>query len=109
MGTIAARAAGVLRRVFAPLDVPITFRLWDGTTARVGQGDGGFTVVLHSRRIFWRLMLRPTSRRFGEAFIAGEADIEGDIFSVAAAANRLEALRLPLGTRLALLASLILT
>src|SRR5438477_51336 len=57
MGTIAARAAGVLRRVFAPLDVPITFRLWDGTTARVGQGDGGFTVVLHSRRIFWRVKL----------------------------------------------------
>src|SRR5207249_723001 len=45
MGTIAARAAGVLRRVFAPLDVPITFRLWDGTTARVGQGDGGFPVL----------------------------------------------------------------
>ena len=108
MDAIAARAVRVLTRVFAPLDVPITFRLWDGTTARVGQGDGGFTVVLHSRRIFRRLMLRPTSLRFGEAFIAGEVDIEGDLFAAAVAANRLERLRLPPGTRLALLGSLVL-
>src|SRR5213594_1707288 len=107
MDAIAARAAGVPRRVFAPLDVPITFRLWDGTAVRVGQGDGGFTVVFHSRRVFWNLLLRPTSLRFGEAFIAGEVDIEGDVFAAAVAGNRLEQLRLPLGTRLALIASLL--
>jgi len=29
-------AAGLLRRVFASLEAPLTFRLWDGTTACVG-------------------------------------------------------------------------
>ena len=108
MDAIAARAAGVLTRVFARLDVPIAFRLWDGTTARVGHGDGGFTIVFHSRSAFRRLLLRPTSLRFGEAFIGGEVDIEGDLFAAAVAANRLERLRLPLAKRLALLGSLVL-
>src|SRR5207249_8916816 len=33
----AAVAAGLLRRVFASLEAPLTFRLWDGTTACVGS------------------------------------------------------------------------
>ena len=107
MDALAARAAGVLARVFRPLGVPIAFRLWDGTTTRVGPDGGGVIIVFHSRRVFRRLLLRPTSRRFGEAFIAGELDIEGDVFAAAVAGNRLEQLRLPLGTRLALLASLL--
>ncbi|TMA39141.1 MAG: hypothetical protein E6J79_04370 [Deltaproteobacteria bacterium] len=107
MDALAARAAGVLAQVFLPLDVPIAFRLWDGTTTRVGPDDGGLTIVFHSRRAFRRLLLRPTSLRFGEAFIAGEVDIEGDVFAAAVAGNRLEQLRLPLGTRLALIASLL--
>ena len=107
MDTLAARAARVLARVFVPLDVPIAFRLWDGTTTRVGPDDVGFTIVFHSRRAFRRLLLRPTSLRFGEAFIAGEVDFEGDLFAVAVAANRLEQLRLPLGARLAVLGSLL--
>src|SRR5436190_1324793 len=33
----AAVAAGLLRRVFASLEAPLTFRLWDGTTACAGS------------------------------------------------------------------------
>src|SRR5438128_11354028 len=106
MDAIAARAAGVLTRVFARLDVPIAFRLWDGTTARVGHGAGGFTIVFHARSAFRRLLLRPTSLRFGEAFIGGEVDIEGDLVAAAVRANRLERLRLPLAPRPALRRSL---
>ena len=107
MDALAARAAGVLAQVFLPLDVPMAFRLWDGTTTRVGRDRSGFTLVFHSRRAFRRLLLRPTSLRFGEAFVAGEVDIEGDLFAAAAVGNRLEHLRLPVGTRLALLGSLL--
>jgi len=93
--------------VFAPLVVPIAFRLWDGTTVQAGKNDAPVTVVIRSPRTFRRLLLRPTSLRFGEAYIAGDVDIEGNVFAATAVGNRLEQLRLPLGTRLALLASLL--
>jgi len=104
----AAAAAGLLRRVFASLEAPLTFRLWDGTTACVGgTGESGFALVFRSRGAFRRIVLRPTSLRFGEAYIGGEVDIEGDIFAAMRAANAIERLRVPLGTRLAVLAGLL--
>src|SRR5207253_4273472 len=98
----AAAAAGLLRRVFASLEAPLTFRLWDGTTARVGTaGESGCAVVFRSRGAFRRIVRRPTSLRFGEAYIDGELDIEGDIFAAMRAASAIERLRVPLGVRLA--------
>jgi cyclopropane-fatty-acyl-phospholipid synthase len=104
----AAAAAGLLRRVFASLEAPLIFHLWDGTTARVGaRGESGFAVVFRSRRAFRRIVLRPTSLRFGEAYIDGEIDIEGDLFAAMRTANAIENLRVPLGTRLAVLGGLL--
>jgi len=102
-----AAAVRLLRHVFAGLRTPLLFRLWDGTDAPVGaKGDGGFAVVVRSRRVFRRLLWNPTPFRFGEAYIGGEIDIEGDVFAAMRAANEIEALRVPLGTRLAVLAGL---
>jgi len=104
----AATAVRLLRRVFASLQSPLTFRLWDGTTARVGgHGESAFAVVFRSRPVFRRLLLRPTSLRFGEGYIGGQIDIEGDVFAAMRAANEIEQLRVPLGTRLAVLAGLL--
>src|SRR2546428_7572686 len=104
----AAAAAGLLRRVFASLEAPLTFRLWDGTTTCVGgTGESGFAVVFRSRRAFRRIVRWPTSLRFGEAYIDGEVDIEGDIFAAMRVANAIERLRVPLGARLAVLAGLL--
>ena len=104
----AAAAAGLLRRVFASLEAPLTFRLWDGTTARVGgPGESDFAVVFHSRGAFRRIVRRPTPLRFGEAYIHGDLDIEGDIFAAMRTANAIERLRVPLGSRLAVLAGLL--
>src|SRR5881396_2377851 len=100
----AAVAAGLLRRVFASLEAPLTFRLWDGTTACVGRtGESGFALVFRSRGAFRRIVRRPTSLRFGEAYIGSE----GDIFAAMRAASAIERLRVPLGTRLAVLAGLL--
>src|SRR5439155_18924054 len=78
----AAVAAGLLRRVFASLEAPLTFRLWDGTTACVGRtGESGFALVFRSRGAFRRIVRRPTSLRFGEAYIGGEVDIVGEIIA----------------------------
>jgi cyclopropane-fatty-acyl-phospholipid synthase len=103
-----ATAVGLLRRVFAPLAAPLTFRLWDGTETRVGgRGESGFAVVFSTRPIFRRILRRPTPLRFGEAYIAGEIDIEGDVFAAMRVATEIEHLRVPLGTKLAVLAGLL--
>ena len=103
-----ATAVGLLRRVFAPLPVPLAFRLWDGTETRVGAtGESGFAVVFRSRPAFRRILRRPTPLSFGEAYIAGEIDIEGDVFAAMRTANDIEQLRVSLGTRLGVLGGLL--
>ena len=104
----AAAAAGLLRRVFASCEAPLTFRLWEGTTARVGAaGENDFAVVFRSRNAFRRIVRRPTPLRFGEAYIEGHIDIEGNVFAAMRAAHAIEHLHVPLGTRLAVLAGLL--
>jgi len=104
-----ATAVRLLRRVFAPLEAPLAFRLWDGTFTSVGRGgDCPFAVVFRSASAFRRIVRRPTPLRFGEAYIAGDIDIEGDVFTAMRTANAIERLRVPLSTRLAALASLVL-
>ena len=108
MNVPSERAVRLLARVFAALDVPLTFRLWDGTTARVGAGgESLFAIVLRSPGVLRRLLRHPTPLGFGEAFIDGEIDIEGDLFAAMTVANRIEHLRVPLAVRLAVLRSLL--
>src|SRR2546428_11239022 len=101
-----ARAADLLRRVFAGAGVPLAFRLWDGTTVRVG-GESPFAIVFGSPGVFRRILRRPTPLRFGEAYIDGELDIEGDFFAAMRAAGEIERLHVPLRTRVAVLAALL--
>ena len=106
MDAAASRAARLLERVFAPLDAPLSFRLWDGTVARVGHpGECRITFAVRSRQALRRLLRRPTALRFGEAYVDGEVDIEGDLFEAVEIGNRIEHLQVPLRTRLAVLAS----
>jgi cyclopropane-fatty-acyl-phospholipid synthase len=101
-------AVRLLTRVFQAIDVPLAFRLWDGTPAPVGPpGESSFAVVFRSPRVLRRLLLRPTSLRFGEAYLDGEIDIEGDLFAAMTAASSIEELRVPIGARLAVLAGLL--
>ena len=100
-------AEGILRRVFAAARSPLRFRLWDGTVVRVGPGESGFAIVFHSPDVFRRILRNPTARRFGEAYIAGEIEIEGDILDAMRAADDIEHLRVPLGTRVAAYAELL--
>jgi cyclopropane-fatty-acyl-phospholipid synthase len=103
-----ATAADLLTRVFAGLDVPLTFRLWDGTDTHVGApGKSACAVVFRSPPVLRRLLRRPTPLRFGEAFIAGDIDIEGDLFAAMDVASHVEHLRVPLATRLAVMAGLL--
>ncbi|UCZ56021.1 cyclopropane-fatty-acyl-phospholipid synthase family protein [Desulfurispirillum indicum] len=54
------------------------FRLWNGRTVTIGNHPPCFTLHLHSEQAARRL-LREGSLGFGEEYMAGTIDIEGDI------------------------------
>jgi cyclopropane-fatty-acyl-phospholipid synthase len=100
---LSARAADVLRQVFATVQADFAFRLWDGALVAFGAGPPAFTVVIYAPETFLRLMRDPTPLVFGEAYVGGDIDIDGDLFAAMHVANALENLRLPLAQRLRLL------
>src|SRR5438477_13080372 len=97
------QAGDVLRQVFATVQADFAFRLWDGTVVPFGAGPPAFTVVVHAPATFLKLMRDPTPLAFGEAYVGGALDIEGDLFAAMHVANALDDLRLPLAQRLRLL------
>jgi cyclopropane-fatty-acyl-phospholipid synthase len=103
---LSARAGDVLRQVFGTVQSDFAFRLWDGTLVALGAGPPAFTVVIHAPGTFLKLMRDPTPLAFGEAYVGGAIDIEGDLFAAMHVASALEDLRLPLAQRLRLLLSI---
>jgi hypothetical protein len=102
----ATAAASVLREVFAPLRTPLAFRLWDGTTVRLGQGEPACVVVIPQAETFTDLMRDPSPGHFAEAYASSAIDLEGDLFAVMRVANEVETIKLTLGQRLRILRSL---
>lgn len=98
-------AARLLRLALGSFDVPGTVRLWDGSVIPLTRSTPRFTITFRSRRTFRRLLRRPTALAFGEAFIDGRIDLDGDVFEAMRATHRLEAASWPLRTRLAMLAA----
>lgn len=97
-------AAELLQQVFATLDVPLVCRLWDGTDVHVGApGASPCAVVFRSPAVVRRLLFTPSMMRFGEAFIDGEIDIDGDLFTAMDIGGHIEAMHVPLSTVLQVL------
>jgi len=96
----------ILTRVFREVPFGFAVRLWNGARIHLGSKGEPFTLVFRSREIFRRLVLRPNTLRFAVAFADGDIDVEGDLFTALRLANRIEALRLGLRDRLAILAAL---
>jgi hypothetical protein len=103
-GSTAARA--ILIRIFSQVPFGFAVRLWNGTRIHLGPTGEPFTLVFRSRETFRRLVLRPNTLRFALAFTDGDLDVEGDLFTALHLANRIEALRLRLRDRVAILAAL---
>jgi cyclopropane-fatty-acyl-phospholipid synthase len=101
-------AAEALRRVLGGPTFGFAARLWDGSCVHVGGEGEPFTLVFRSRRSFRRLLLRPNTLRFAVAYVNGEIEVEGDLFAAMALAAHIEALRVGLKDRLAVLRALIL-
>jgi cyclopropane-fatty-acyl-phospholipid synthase len=83
--------AALLSDILGP-DVPVAFRAYDGT--RFGPADARTTVIVRSRDALRRIVTAPNELGFGRAYVAGDLEVDGDIFDVIAVANYIEALRL---------------
>ena len=99
-------AASILREIFGGVATGFAFRLWDGTVVPLGEPPPRVTVVVHAPQTFRRLIRDPSPMHFAEAFVEGAIDIEGDLFAAMEIANVIEDLKVPLGVRLRLLATL---
>jgi cyclopropane-fatty-acyl-phospholipid synthase len=71
-----------LVRTLVPGELPITIKAWDGST--LGPGDAAATVVINSPTALRRLMWAPNELGLGRAYVAGDLDIEGDIYAALA-------------------------
>jgi cyclopropane-fatty-acyl-phospholipid synthase len=101
-------AEEALRRVLGGATFGFAARLWDGSRFHVGGEGEPFTLVFRSRRSFRKLMLRPNTLRFAVAYVNGEIDVEGDLLAAMQLAAHIEALRVGLKDRLAVLRALVL-
>jgi cyclopropane-fatty-acyl-phospholipid synthase len=84
---IAELLAGVLGG-----DLPIAIRAYDGS--RAGAPDAPATIVLRSPDAMRRMVTASGELGLGRAYVAGDLDVEGDLFAVLSLHRRLDGLRL---------------
>ncbi|WP_030440889.1 SAM-dependent methyltransferase [Actinoplanes subtropicus] len=83
--TVATRLSSLLETVLQT-PMPVRIRAWDGSSA--GPADAP-TLVIRHKRAMRRIMWQPNELGLARAYVAGELDLEGDIYD---ALNRLAAL-----------------
>jgi cyclopropane-fatty-acyl-phospholipid synthase len=69
--------ATVVERIVGP-DLPIALRAYDGSS--VGPPDAPTTVVIRSPDAIRRILTAPGELGLGRAYVAGDLDVEGDLF-----------------------------
>ena len=83
--------ARALEAVLGP-DLPIAVRAYDGS--RLGPADATATLLVRSPVVFRRLITAPGELGLGRAYVAGELDVEGDLYAaLAALADRMPDVR----------------
>jgi cyclopropane-fatty-acyl-phospholipid synthase len=85
------RLAKLVAEVLGP-DPPVAVELHDGTVH--GPADSPARLVFRSPLALRRLLTAPGELGFARAYVAGELDVEGDIYSALALHERLSAARL---------------
>lgn len=82
VGGVAARLQPLLNRILGE-DLPFRIRCWDGS--EIGPPDAPTFVIRH-RRALRRLLWQPGELGLARAYVAGEVDVEGDVFAALSAA-----------------------
>ncbi|MGY5883772.1 class I SAM-dependent methyltransferase [Modestobacter lacusdianchii] len=80
--TVADRLAQALGAVLGTTELPVRLRGWDGSLA---GPPGAPVVAVHSRRALRRMLWSPGQLGLGRAYVAGEIDMEDDVFETFAA------------------------
>jgi cyclopropane-fatty-acyl-phospholipid synthase len=65
----------------------VTIRCWDGS--ELGPGGGASAIVIRSPDALRRLLWAPNELGIGRAYVAGDLDIEGDVFDALALRDQL--------------------
>jgi cyclopropane-fatty-acyl-phospholipid synthase len=73
-------------------DLPVEVRAYDGS--RAGPRDAPGAIVLRSPDALRRMVTAPGELGLGRAYVAGDLDVEGDLFAVLSLHRRLDGLRL---------------
>src|SRR5438094_7123867 len=68
-------------------DLPIAIQAYDGS--RLGPADPPATIVVRSPDALRRIVTAPGELGFGRAYVAGDLELEGDIFAVLQLHDRL--------------------
>ncbi|GIM97192.1 SAM-dependent methyltransferase [Paractinoplanes toevensis] len=74
--TTAGKLAGLLEAVLQ-VPMPVRVRAWDGSTA--GPTDAP-TLIIRNRRALRRILWQPNELGLARAYVAGEIDVEGDLY-----------------------------
>jgi cyclopropane-fatty-acyl-phospholipid synthase len=85
------RVGELVEELIGP-DIPIRVEAWDGTV--LGPADAPATLVIRSSDAIRRLVTAPGELGFARAYIAGDVDIEGDIFALLSLQQRLPDVKL---------------
>jgi cyclopropane-fatty-acyl-phospholipid synthase len=80
--TVADRLAEALGAVLGTTEIPLRLRGWDGSVA---GPPGAPVIAVRSRRALRRLAWSPGQLGLGRAYVAGEIEIEDDVFDTFAA------------------------
>src|SRR4051794_12127229 len=75
---VAGQLAGALSIVLGTESIPVRLRAWDGSQAGPA---GAPAIVVRSQRALRRLAWRPGELGLGRAYVAGEIDVDGDLFT----------------------------
>ncbi|MBV9284209.1 MAG: class I SAM-dependent methyltransferase [Acidimicrobiia bacterium] len=72
--------------------LPVAFEAYDGS--RCGPTDAPATIVLRSPVALQRILTAPGEVGFGRAYVAGDLDVEGDIWAALSLRDRMPSVRL---------------
>lgn len=78
MAVAAPRIAALAGQLLG-IPLPVRVRAWDGSEA---GPPGGPVLVLRHRRALRRVLFRPGELGLARAWVAGELDVEGDLYAV---------------------------
>ena len=71
--------SAILEDLLGP-DLPIAIRAYDGSRLGPPEDEAGATIVVRSPDALRRIVTAPGELGFGRAYVAGDLDVEGDIY-----------------------------